>query len=155
MRNYKRWTPDEDIVVRDLVATHGPSGITLAAKQLNRTKESVKLHALRVLKISFRQKPTEKEIKHRKSVIEKYIKENPGNIQKALKKAAEDLNLSSVTVNNYYYNKQSKIYRHNLSPCFAVIGKSYTTNSKIFTTKRTTKNKLIENIKYLISKLWK
>ena len=160
MRNYKFWTPEEDLVIRDLVATHGSGGIKIAAKQLNRTFESVRKHIYRVSVkngdyVKTRFPITEKEIKIRKKTIEKYIKDNPGNISKALVDAAEELNLSPNTLKLYYYHKTSTLYKSNLNPCFAVIGKSYTTNSKIFTTKRTTKSKLIENIKHLISKLWK
>lgn len=160
MRNYKFWTPEEDLVIRDLVATHGPNGIKMAAKQLNRTLNSVKKHIYRVsvkngdyVKTKF--PITEKEIKIRKKTIEKYIKANPGNINKALGEAAKELNLNPHTLKVYYYHKASALYKSNLNPCFAIVDKSYTTNSKIFNAKRTTKSKLIENIKHLISKLWK
>ena len=137
MRTYKRFTTEEDKIIKDFIRKSKTikEGLIQAAKTLNRGEAAVIKHyyyskefkSLRVSTVQSRKKDKEK-VQH---ILASEIRKNPDNLREAFHKVAEKTNKSIKTIEQGYYRDNSYLSRHKIGICYVLSsGKKIFINNK-------------------------
>ena len=137
MRTYKRFTTEEDKIIKDFIRKSKTikEGLIQAAKTLNRGEAAVINHyyyskefkSLRVSTVQSRKKDKEKI----QRILASEIRKNPDNLREAFHKVAKKTNKSFKTIEQGYYNDDSYLSRHKIGICYVLSsGKKVFLNNK-------------------------
>lgn len=137
MRTYKRFTTEEDKIIKDFIRKSKTikEGLAQAAKTLNREEVAVINHyyyskefkSIRISTVQSRKKDKEK-IQH---ILASEIRKNPDNLREAFRKVAERTNKSIKTIEQGYYSNNSYLSRHKIGICYVLSsGKKVFLNNK-------------------------
>ncbi len=137
MKTYKRFTAEENKIIKDFVRKSKTirEGLAQAAKTLNRGEAAVINHyyyskefkSLRISTVQSRKKDKEKI----QCILASEIRKNPDNLREAFRKVAEKTNKSIKTIEQGYYRYNSYLSRHKIGICYVLSsGKKVFINNK-------------------------
>lgn len=137
MRTYKRFTTEEDKIIKDFIRKSKTikEGLIQAAETLHREEKSVinhyynskELESFRISTVQSRTKDKEKM----QCILASEIRKNPDNLRKAFHKVAKKTNKSFKTIEQGYYNDNSYLSRHKIGICYVLSsGKKVFLNNK-------------------------
>lgn len=137
MRTYKRFTAEENKIIKDFVRKSKTikEGLIQAAKTLHREEKSVINHyynskELKSFRISTVQSRTKDKEKIQR-ILASEIRKNPNNLREAFHKVAEKTNKSIKTIEQGYYRDNSYLSRHKIGICYVLSsGKKVFINNK-------------------------
>lgn len=137
MKTYKRFTPEENKIIKDFVRKSKTikEGLMQAAKALHRGEAAVINHyyyskefkSLRISTVQSRKKDKEKV----QCILASELRKSPDNLREAFRKVAEKTNKSIKTIEQGYYSNDSYLSRHKIGICYVLSsGKKVFINNK-------------------------
>lgn len=142
MERKSNWSVEEIDKLIKIVNTH-PSGhmegFKEASKQLSRGIETCKMHYYKRNK-HIKSKPivttTNTSDDNTRKILYEHIKQNPGNLQEAFRRTANDTGKTRSAIESAYYSKTSLLSRYKNNTCFMMLSKDrVASNAKIFQAK--------------------
>lgn len=123
-REHKRWTSEEDELLKDNVTKYGlVKGCKVASALLGRTAAGCQIRVTKLKKAGFAYKDSRIGMqKETLEIIKECVGENPNNLTAAFKRAAERTGLKEATISQAWYSKKGKKSRDSLGICFCTVG---------------------------------